>query len=224
MAMRDSAACGSPCDPVQMHTTSCARVVAARRCRGSARRPESAGSRAAARSRELSTMPRPTNATLPIELRGQVDEDLHPVDARRERRDDDACPVALVKISSKASTTSQLRAGERRADRRWCCRRSSASTPCGAELGEAMEVEVLAVERRLVDLEVAGVHDARRRGVWIASATQSGMLCVTRRNSIVNGPTCDALARLDRLAGGRGGRCSCSSSLGSTSASVSGDP
>jgi len=24
MAMRDSAACGSPCEPVQMHTTSCA--------------------------------------------------------------------------------------------------------------------------------------------------------------------------------------------------------
>ena len=34
----------------------------------------------------------------------------------------------------------------------------------GAELGEAVEVEVLAVERRLVDLEVAGVdHDAARR-------------------------------------------------------------
>ncbi len=27
------------------------------------------------------------------------------------------------------------------------------------------------------------------RGVWIASATQSGMLCVTRMNSIVNEPT-----------------------------------
>ncbi len=26
-------------------------------------------------------------------------------------------------------------------------------------------------------------------GVWMASATQSGMLCVTRMNSIVNGPT-----------------------------------
>ena len=32
----------------------------------------------------------------------------------------------------------------------------------GAELGEAVQVEVLAVDRRLVDLEVAGVHDARR--------------------------------------------------------------
>ena len=36
-------------------------------------------------------------------------------------------------------------------------------------------------------------------GVVIASATQSGMLCVTRMNSIVNGPIGDASARLDRL-------------------------
>ena len=36
-----------------------------------------------------------------------------------------------------------------------------------------MHVDVLAIERRL-----------------IATATQSGMLCVTRRNSIVNEPTC----------------------------------
>ena len=42
---------------------------------------------------------------------------------------------------------------------------SSASTPGRPELGEPMEVELLAVERRLVDLEVAGVdHDAVRRG------------------------------------------------------------
>ena len=34
------------------------------------------------------------------------------------------------------------------------------------------------------------------RGVSIASATQSGMLCVTRRNSIVNEPIRDPLARL----------------------------
>ena len=32
-------------------------------------------------------------------------------------------------------------------------------------------------------------------GVVIASATQSGMLCVTRMNSIVNGPTVTRLAR-----------------------------
>ncbi len=33
----------------------------------------------------------------------------------------------------------------------------------------------------------------------MASATQSGMLCVTRMNSIVNGPTVTVVARLDGL-------------------------
>ena len=36
-------------------------------------------------------------------------------------------------------------------------------------------------------------------GVVIASATQSGMLCVTRMNSIVNGPIVTTSRGLDRL-------------------------
>ena len=51
-----------------------------------------------------------------------------------------------------------------------------------------MQIEVLAVDRRLIDLEIAGVDDGADR-VVMASATQSGMLCVTRMNSIENGPT-----------------------------------
>ena len=53
----------------------------------------------------------------------------------------------------------------------------------------------------------------------IASATQSGMLCVTRMNSIVNGPTvtvCRGVTGFSRSPGSM----PCSSSLGSTSASV----
>ena len=73
-------------------------------------------------------------------------------------------PSALVKISSNASMTSSsepvnplpidVRAvGEQR------------EHAGGPELGEPVEVEVLAVERRLVDLEIAGVDDdAVRRG------------------------------------------------------------
>ena len=38
---------------------------------------------------EFSCIPRPTNATLPIELRREIHDYLHPVDARRERGDDD---------------------------------------------------------------------------------------------------------------------------------------
>ena len=57
----------------------------------------------------------------------------------------------------------------------------------------------------------------------MASATQSGMLCVTRMNSIANGPT------VTRSRGRTGiepvaPSMPCSSSLGSTSASVSGVP
>ena len=60
-------------------------------------------------------------------------------------------------------------------------------------------------------------------GVWIASATQSGMLCVTRMNSIANGPT------VTRSRGRTGTSVRvpsrpCSRSFGSTSASVSGVP
>ena len=73
-------------------------------------------------------------------------------------------PGALVKISSKPSTTSRSEpreaapigvgaVGEQREHAR------------GAELGEAMQVEVLAVERRLIDLEVAGVDDHAARRV-----------------------------------------------------------
>ena len=58
-------------------------------------------------------------------------------------------------------------------------------------------------------------------GVWIATATQSGMLCVTRRNSIVKLPTVDALARLDLASAAPATSAPCSSSFGSTSASVS---
>ena len=42
---------------------------------------------------------------------------------------------------------------------------NSASTPARAQLGEAVQIEGLAVERRLVDLEVARVDDRAGRRV-----------------------------------------------------------
>ena len=59
-------------------------------------------------------------------------------------------------------------------------------------------------------------------GVWMASATQSGMLCVTRMNSMVNGPT--VTRSRGRTATSSRPSMPCSSSFGSTSASVSGVP
>ena len=73
-------------------------------------------------------------------------------------------PVALVKISSKASMTSQLGAGEAAPiDVRAVGKQRQHALR--AELGEPMEVEVLAVDRRLIDLEVAGVNDDAGRRV-----------------------------------------------------------
>jgi hypothetical protein len=83
-----------------------------------------------------------------------------------------------------------------------------------------MNVEVLAIDRRLIDLEIAGMHD-RAAGVCTAMATQSGMLCVTRRNSTSQSPTrtrCRGCTGTSRSPGS----IPCSSSLGLNSANVSG--
>jgi hypothetical protein len=98
-----------------------------------------------------------------IELRRQIDEDLHPVDARRERRDDQLAAGAgedflegfhdLELGAGEAAAIDVGAVGEQR------------QHAGGAELGEPVDVEVLAVNRRLVDLEVAGVDDDPRRGV-----------------------------------------------------------
>ena len=69
-----------------------------------------------------------------------------------------------MKISSKRVGDLELRAGEALAIDVGAVgeQRQHAG---GAELGEPVEVDVLAVERRLVDLEIAGVDDdaVRRR-------------------------------------------------------------
>ena len=88
MAMRGSAACGSPCEPVQMQTTSCAG-----RLRDVAVADLDAGGnpQIAEPLRGLRVVDHaaPDEGDLPLELRREVDEDLHPVDAGGERRDDD---------------------------------------------------------------------------------------------------------------------------------------
>ena len=73
-------------------------------------------------------------------------------------------PVALVKISSNASTTSRSDPVKPRRSM-LVLSANSASTPADAELREAVDVEVLAVDRRLIDLEVAGVDDDADRRV-----------------------------------------------------------
>ena len=96
-------------------------------------------------------------------------------------------PFVLANSSSNAATTSNsepVKPGRSTFVLSARQRQHAART----QFGEPVEVEVLAVERRLVDLEVARVdHRSDRRP--IATASASGMLCVTRRNSIVRAPT-----------------------------------
>jgi hypothetical protein len=123
---------------------------------------------------------------LPPELRRQAHQDLHPVDARGEGRHQQPAGRTRehllerlddVELRAAVAAAIDVRAvGEER------------QHALGAERREPVEVEVLAVERRLVDLEVAGVHDDPS-GVCSASAMQSGMLCVTRMNSTSISPT-----------------------------------
>jgi hypothetical protein len=99
---------------------------------------------------------------LPIELRREVDEQLHAVDARRERRDDQPAGRAGEDLLERLDDFG-LRAGEAAAVDVRAVRKQREHTR-RAELREAVDVEMLAVDRRLIDLEVAGVdHDAAWR-------------------------------------------------------------
>ena len=114
---------------------------------------------------------------LAIELRGEIDEDLHPVDARRERGDDQASRRAREDLLERLDDFA-LRSGEAAAVdvRAVGKQREDAGR---AELGEAVDVEMLAVDRRLIDLEVAGVDDdADRACGW--RARRSPACCASR--------------------------------------------
>ncbi len=161
MAIRGRAACGSPCEP----GTDTDHVLG--RIRPDIRIPDLDAGRNPEVSQPLRNLgvvhhPAADERHLPIELRREVHEDLHPVDARRERRHDDLALRAredlFEAIDDVQFGTADTRAldvgavGEQHQDAR------------GAELGEPVKIDVLAVERRLIDLEVPGVqHDAVRR-------------------------------------------------------------
>ncbi len=101
----------------------------ARRCRGSARPAGIRRYPSRCAISEFSMTPAADERDPAIELRREIDQDLHPVDARREHRDDDLARRALVKISSNPSMTSTLGAGEALADRRSCCRPAAPARP-----------------------------------------------------------------------------------------------
>ena len=99
---------------------------------------------------------------LAIELRREVDDDLQPIQARRKRRDDDLAFGAGEDLLERVFDV-RFRAGVAAAiDVRAVAEHRQHAF--GAELREAVQIERLAVERRLIDLEVAGVqqHALRR--------------------------------------------------------------
>src|SRR5439155_3115406 len=97
---------------------------------------------------------------LAIELRGEIHENLHPVDARRERRHDEPSRGAGEDLLEGFDDL-ELGAGEAAAiDVRAVGKeREDALQP---ELREPVDVEVLTVERGLIDLEIARVDDDAR--------------------------------------------------------------
>ena len=98
----------------------------------------------------------PDECDLPIELRREIDEQLQSIDACGEGRDDDLAGRAAehffktfdhVALGAGKAAAIRVRAvGEKR------------EHAGRAELGEPMQIERLSVERRLIDLEIAGVN------------------------------------------------------------------
>ncbi len=129
-------------------------------------------------------------------------------------------PLTLVKISSNASTTSSSEPVKPRRSM-LVLSANSASTPSAPSCAKRCTSKC-SPSIGVWSILKSPVWTTMPAGVWMASAAQSGMLCVTRMNSTVNGP----IVTRSRGRTGTSWRPSipCSSSFGSTSASVSGVP
>ena len=104
---------------------------------------------------------RPTIATLRPNCDGDVDRLLHPVDVRCERGDEDAARAQRDQRAERLADE-PLRAGHARplGVRRVAEQQVDALV---AELREPADVGLEPVDRRVVELPVAGVEDAARR-------------------------------------------------------------
>src|SRR3954447_3043239 len=100
--------------------------------------------------------PAPDERYSPIELRGQIGQDLDPIEARRKHRDHDlpgrAREDLLESVDDIHFRTGEASPVDIRAigqEREYAGR---------SQLREAVDVDVLAIERRLVNLEVTGMN------------------------------------------------------------------
>ena len=98
----------------------------------------------------------------PIELEREVQHDLHPIDARRKHRHHDASLRAREDLLEAIDDVAFGAAHPLALDVRAVAEQHQHTL--GAQLRETMEVHVLAIERRLINLEIPRVqHDTRRR-------------------------------------------------------------
>ena len=143
MAMRDSADIGSPCEPVRQAEHVLGGVVAHL---GVANLHAGRNAQIAESLRDLRVFDHAAadERHLAIELRRQVHDDLHAVDARRERRDDQLAGGAREDFLERFDDLG-LRAGEAAAVDVRAVGKQRQHT-LGAELREPVQVEVLAVD------------------------------------------------------------------------------
>ena len=131
-------------------------------------------------------------------------------------------PSAFVKISSKASVTSTSDPVNPRRST-FVLSDEQREDAGGAELRQPMHVDTLAIDRRLVNLEIAGMDDHAVRGLdRQRDAVRDAVGDAEKLDG--EGADRDALARPHRDSAGAVASWSSSSSLDSTSASVNGVP
>ena len=131
-----------------------------------------------------------------LELLGQVDQQLQPVDARRERRHEHA-PGGAAEDLLEAGDDVAFRAREA-APVGVRAVREQRQHALSAELGEPVQVDGLPVERRLVDLEVAGVDQMPGRRVDRERQAVRNAVRDAQELDRGTGPTVTRLPRRDR--------------------------
>ena len=158
--MRGKAANGSPCDPVARQRTSDGGTRFHLGIADDGARAQLQVAEALRRLRGLQHAAS-DERDLAAELIGQVAENLHAIHARRKCRHHELSGRGRENFLERVLHL-QLRPGESLAVdvRAVGKQRQHAGAP---ELREAMHVEVLAVDRRLIDLEISRVHDRARR-------------------------------------------------------------
>ena len=154
-AMRRSALSGSPCDPVETIDELLVGPVVelARRDEQAVRAPCDVLSERA--DVDVLAHRAADEADLAPERGRGVDDLLHAVDVRGEARDDDAA-LAAPEDARRAAGPTIVSLGEKPGRSAFVESPHSSSTPLAAELGQPAHVGGRAVDRRLVELVVAG--------------------------------------------------------------------